>query len=379
MQIDVNLLKNQLTLEQVIEIVTKGLGSDGYEQGTKDSSIRFQTVCHNYDHEGSYKLYYYPESHSFHCYTECGDSFDIYELVRRHFQLQSFSEAVRYVTTFFQIPDFKRGFEAEPPELIGDWDIINQYDAITAAPPISAVTPILYENLLKYFGPYAAPTEWMAEGIKPEVMRKFGIRIDAGMQKVIIPHRDIKGNLIGIRGRSFNPMEVADGKKYMPAFIEGTMYNHPLGDHLYGLYENLSTIKELGKIAILESEKSVMQASSYYDKNFCVACCGSSVSQRQVDLILSLGVNEVILMFDRENDTDPNSELTKRYEDKIFKIAQKMTPYMNVYVVFDYEGILKYKNSPTDQGKETLEYLMSKKMLVPSSWENWNKKGKKQC
>ena len=118
--------------------------------------------------------------------------------------------------------------------------------------------------MLEYFYPLAAPMEWVREGITPEVMRYYNIRVDAALHKVIIPHVDPDGNLIGIRGRSYDPFEVADGKKYMPVFIEGDAYKHPLGKNLFGLYQNKATIERLGKVLICESEKAVMQAASFY-------------------------------------------------------------------------------------------------------------------
>ena len=42
------------------------------------------TVCHNLiDDTGSMKLYYYDNNKLCHCYTECGESFDIIELVQK--------------------------------------------------------------------------------------------------------------------------------------------------------------------------------------------------------------------------------------------------------------------------------------------------------
>ena len=118
---------------------------------------------------------------------------------------------------------------------------------------------------------------------------------------------------------------------------------------------------------LVESEKSVMQCYSYYGENcFVAATCGSSISPVQIDLLLRLGVEEVILAYDRENDTDPESELTKAYEQKLLKTVLPLTKYTNTYVVMDYEGLLPYKGSPSDNGRETLEKLMKKKIYIPS-------------
>ncbi|MCQ2148564.1 MAG: hypothetical protein MJZ16_13790, partial [Bacteroidales bacterium] len=77
-------LLNSLTKEDIVKIV-ESLGSNGHKTGSSGELI-FQTVCHN---SQSWKLYYYHEANGnypprvFHCFTKCGDSFSIVELVIR--------------------------------------------------------------------------------------------------------------------------------------------------------------------------------------------------------------------------------------------------------------------------------------------------------
>ena len=197
-------------------------------------------------------------------------------------------------------------------------------------------------------------------------------------QKIIIPHYDMDGNLVGIRGRSYNIDDLIDGRKYMPAYLEKQCFKHPLGSCLYGLHENLAAIKKHKKIMLVESEKSVMQCYGYYGENcFVAATCGSSISPVQIDLLLKLGVEEVILAYDRENDTNPESEQTREYEQKLLKVVLPLTKYMNVYIVMDYEGLLPPKGSPSDMGQETLEKLMKKKIYIPSPEVDFKKERKR--
>ena len=186
-------------------------------------------------------------------------------------------------------------------------NILNKFKDFNTPKKELQPLPIFQENILEYFGPLVVPSEWLKEGISADAMKHFGIRIDSAMRKIIIPHRDIDGHLCGIRGRSFDPDEVADGKKYMPVYIEQECFKHPLGQNLYGLYENQEVIKRLKKVAIFEGEKSVLLCASYYNRyvehideetgeitykyennNFSVATCGSSFSQQQLKLLLKL-------------------------------------------------------------------------------------------
>lgn len=82
-------LANSLTNEQIIKIM-EGLGADRYQE-TADSII-FPTICHNVDaSEASMKLYYYPRTHTFHCYTDCGETFNIYEMFKKRYELMGIS------------------------------------------------------------------------------------------------------------------------------------------------------------------------------------------------------------------------------------------------------------------------------------------------
>lgn len=311
------------------------------------------------DHEtgDSWKLYYYPETKLFFCYTSGGDGYDIFELVSR-FKKISFKESFDYVVHFFGIKE--RGFEGGAPEtLTDDWDIFQRVQDYSTQDITNAKIAPINENLLEYFYPLAAPLEWQKEGITPEVMRYYGIRIDSALWKIIIPHRDGNGKLIGIRGRSYNQIEIDAGKKYMPVYIQGDIYRHSLGQNLYGLFENKKTIKKIKKAFVVEAEKSVMQLASMYgiDNCWAVATCGSSFSKEQMLMLLDLGVEEVALGYDHEFEGGKGSPDTTEYEEKLLKIMTPLLPYVNVSIVMDYDHLTPLKASPTDCGKEIFEKL----------------------
>lgn len=354
-------IKDKLTTEDIIRLCCFLQGSDDYYYDSQGNLI-FNTVLDHKDGE-SWKLYYFPETKLFHCFTGSGDSYDIFELVSRFLDID-FKEALKYIIKFFKIKgSFK---DEETPQLTDDWDIFQQvedYEKISHED--NSIEPI-QSNLLEYFYPLAAPIEWQKDGITPEVMRYYNIRIDAALHKIIIPHQDINGNLIGIRGRSYDPIEVADGRKYMPVFIEGDIYKHPLGKNLFGLYQNKETIKRLKKVCVFEAEKSVMQIASMYgiDNCFAVATCGSNLSFSQIDMLLKLGVDELILAFDADHLGDRSDPDTIEYQEKLYKIVEGCIPYINVSIIFDYDHILPHKASPSDCGKEIFEKLYKSRIRI---------------
>ena len=356
--LDANQVKEQLTPEDIIRICTDLQGDDYYAYDNQGNLI-FNTCL---DHEGgdSFKLYYYPSTQKFYCWTS-SSSYDIYELVRRAKGLQDFSEAFIFVVKYFHIRDDG----TEKVEKTDDWAILNKAQRMNNANsldrrPIKPINP----SILEYYA-VATPCEWLKEGICGKAIAYYGIRIDTACHHIIIPHYSEEGDLIGIRRRTFDPFEIEHGK-YTPVLLEGTMYNHPLGDYLYGLYHNMAAIKKYKKVIVFEAEKSVLQLASYVGaaKNFSVATCGSSITKNQIKLLLSLGVDEIILAYDREFEGHRGSEDTVQYERKLAKVLQPLVAFVKVSVIMDYDHLTGYKDSPTDKGLEIFKKLLKQKIKV---------------
>ena len=69
-------IKNNLTIDQVYEFLT----DMGGEPQIHHDVIISRTICHNPPGHGSFKLYYYDNTKLFKCFTQCNDTFDIFEL-----------------------------------------------------------------------------------------------------------------------------------------------------------------------------------------------------------------------------------------------------------------------------------------------------------
>lgn len=364
--LDSNQVKNKLSQDDIIKLCCYLQGSDEMLWDSYHNPI-FNTVLDHKDGK-SLKLYYFHETKLFRVFTR-GESYDVFELVKRALDLETFKESFDYIVNFFHLKT--TGFDDDSSvELTSDWDIFQKVQDYSTEPSVApAIIKPIQENLLEYFYPLAAPVEWLQDGISALVMRYYGIRVDTALQKIIIPHRNIDGELIGIRGRSYDQKELDDGKKYMPVFIEGDMYNHPLGKNLFGLYDNKQVIKNIKKVFVAESEKSVMQLATMYGVDNCwaVATCGSSFSRDQMNLLLALGVEEIILGYDREFEGHKGDQDTMEYEQKLLKVVAPLLPYVNVSVIMDYDHLLpKAKMSPTDAGKEIFEQLYHSRVRLYS-------------
>jgi hypothetical protein len=324
---------------------------------------QYQTVCHG-GHK--HKLYYYHDSKSFHCYTDCSENMDIYEVVVRAKGI-SFPQAVQYVAA---ITGKTFGFSSilnNSTDIVDDWDIINRYKK---KDKINTRLPEYNEVVLDLF--LKLPHEnWIDDGISIKTMEEFEIGYYIREEKITIVHRDIDSRFVGLRGRAMKKEDIDNGRKYMPLTVGNTLYNHMTMMNLYGIHKTKYAVRKLKKIMFFEGEKSVLKCQDYYGElNFTCAVCSSNISNFHRDMALALGVEEVFIAFDkyRAKEKDESNELYQKrfydYQEKLIKYANKFSPYCRVYILWDNDNLLDHKDSPADKGREVLEVLMKNKIEI---------------
>lgn len=357
---DAKELKEKLTIENIISLM-EILGAD-FIKSSNDNEICFKTICHCGD---SHKLYFYKDSKSFHCYSNCGQM-DILNIVQQVLEL-SLTEAISYVCKTFNIhnKDYSMNVGFDDEVFSEDWDYFEKLFKEEKQIDKDRTFKILNEELLERFYRYYHPA-FYNDGISFKTLDKFGIRYDILNRRIIIPHWDEMNNLIAIRCRNLDVELVEEGKKYSPIIINGILLSAKTTKYLYGLNFNIENIKKSKKIIILESEKAVMQLDSILgsENNIGVALSSSSLSVLQVELIKSLGVEEVILALDKEYEKYGTIE-EKKYAMKIRKsIIDKLIPFFEVSVIWDKEDLIGLKDSPTDKGKNVFLELYKRRIRI---------------
>lgn len=357
-------LKESLTIDQIFEL-TAELGGEPL----MDKSGTFftaKTICHNHIGEGSHKLYYYDNTHLFRCYTDCGTSFDIYELVTKVRKLAGdewpLPKAIAYVANYFGVAALEENFDSVQ-EKLEDWEILNNYKKYSSISESKQIVElkIFEDNFLNNL-PHPRILPWENEGITKEVMSHRGICYDPHNQGIVIPHYDIDGKLVGIRERTLIKEDEVYGK-YRPAILNKKMYNHPLGFNLYNLNNSKNTIDTLKKAIIFESEKSCLKYASYFgeDNDISVAVCGSSLIMYQVKLLLSCGAEEIIIAFDREGQNDNKAQYVKKF----YNMQLKYGSLIKLSFIYDKQGErLGYKDSPIDRGPEIFIELFKERITL---------------
>ncbi len=364
---DKDKLKEELDIANIYDLLTEFGGEPEY---INEEVIVSQTICHNMPGEGSRKLYYYDNTQLFRCYTSCDDAFDLYQLIIKVFKIQKHKDFELYDAMDFVAGYF--GLEGSKPtkqedDKLKDWDILQRYEGLSEKinKPFSSRFQLKEYNpiiLTRFSYPIISP--WEKEGISRVVCKKNIIGYYAGGEQITIPHFDIDGRLVGIRGRSLAEDDAEKYGKYRPLIINRLVYSHPLSMNLYNLNNSKDNIARVRAAIVFESEKSTLLYQTHYgySDDISVACCGSSLSSSQVELLRDLGVQEIIIGFDRQFQEINDGEF-KRLTNKLLTISQKYGQYLKISCIFDKDMITSYKASPIDEGKEKFEYLLKNRVI----------------
>ena len=360
-------IRSNLSLDNIFDLLQEWGGDPEYT----DFGILSTTICHNVPGEGSKKLYYYENSGLFRCYTGCDASFDIFELTIKVFEIQhnrkmDLNDAVRYIAA-------KHGYggrlEDSPEENeMQDWAILSNYDRIQNVElgEKKVITLKEYDDIiLTRFNYDLKIGPWLREGISQEAIEQARIGFYPGGDQITIPHFDADGRFVGLRGRTLSAHEGELYGKYRPLRVNKLMYNHPLGMNLYNLNNSKNAIRIIKKAIVFEGEKSCLLYKSYFgiDNDISVACCGSSLSAYQIQLLIENGAEEIIVAFDRQFQEIGDKEF-KHLKANLLKLYNKYKNFVKITFIFDKNMITGYKDSPIDCGPDIFLQLFKERIVL---------------
>lgn len=180
------------------------------------------------------------------------------------------------------------------------------------------------------------------DGIEYDIQTEFNIMFDSITNRIVVPWKNLNGFIVGIMGRYNESAEYCE-KYNISKWLPLPNLNFPKSQLVYGLYQNYKYILQSGRIYVGESEKFVLQSASFGVRN--TGAIGShDISPKQRELLLSLGV-DIITCMDNDIPDEFNAEQCKRLKSHSNLIGGKVGFSM-------LDGILKNKESPTDNGIE---------------------------
>ena len=318
-----------------------------------ESYLVMPTACHNSNlDEASWKLYYYKNTHIFYCYTNC-QGMSIFQFLKNYYETREidYNWYDDILKVILNCSNYENNFG----------NFVKKYKSTKDKYEKKEILKLqTYSNNILDCFTKIYPSEWLEEGITKKAMDKFNILYSISQNKIIIPHYNKDGELVGIRGRALNEWEVENVGKYMPIQIEGKWYSHSLSLNLYGLNITKNNIKEKGYCIIFEGEKSVLLSEGFRTPNCSVAVCGSQLNKYALKILLKeCHPKEIILAFDKEEKRGESV-----YFNKLLKICKKYNQYCNFSFIYDRKNLLELKDSPVDKGEETFNELLKRRYRV---------------
>ena len=328
------------------------------------------TICHNAPGNGSKKLYYYENTGLFKCFTGCDAYFDVFELFIKVASIQhqkelDLNDSVRWIAQRFGLSgDYQ---DSTDLSTLDDWKYFANYERIQDI-ELKDNNVVLKEydtKILNRFNYQVKLTPWLNEGITQAALDRGKIGFYPGGDQITIPHYDKDGRFVGLRGRCLCAEEGELYGKYRPLKINKELYNHPLGMNLYNLNNSKDNIKLMKKAIVFEGEKSDLLYASYFglENDISVACCGSSISPYQIQLLLDCGAEEIIIAFDRQFEEVGDDEF-KRLKTNLIKLRNKYKRDAIISFIFDKNKLTGYKSSPIDCGPQIFLQLFKERIVL---------------
>ena len=329
--IDFTRIRMNMSIDDVILLMSS---IDVDYNFASDTEVHFRSICHN---SNSYKLYYYDSSKKFYCFR-CGESFDIFEIFKKVLHI-SLSDAVKKFCEQLNI-NVKNVDECS--SLCDNWAELRRFLPNAEPEPDKLLT---YDKSILSLFDHLYPQEWLDYGISTDILDKFDIGWYARQACISIPVV-FNGQLVGVRGRYTREQDVTKGKYRPICTLDGTVLKFPSSACLYGYDQNKVAIEKSRQVVLFESEKSVLKSPQYGIDN-ALAVFGSNISKQHIQLLLELGVNDVVLCMDSDYKQVGDDEF-KFFVVKMKKLAAKLRSYFNVAIVYNNQGYDMYKCNMMD-------------------------------
>ena len=349
--IDIASLKSQLTDDRIIELMD-AMGAPLMKADS--NNLIFPSICHHGADCQSHKprLYYYIESQSWFCFV-CHFSGDTISLVQ-HVKHLDFNQAISYICSILHL----QVGQIEQNEQIDNWAELRRFLPNAEPEPDKLLT---YDKSILSLFDNLYPQEWLDYGISVDILDKFGIGWYARQACISIPVI-FNGQLVGVRGRYTREQDVAKGKYRPICTLDGTVLKFPSSACLYGYDQNKAAIENSRQVVLFESEKSVLKAPSFGIDN-ALAVFGSNISKQHIQILLEIGVNDVVLAFDSDYKQAGDDEF-KFFVVKMKKLAAKLKPFFNCSIVYNNQGYDMYKCNMMDIPYEQAMKLWESRVRV---------------
>jgi len=261
---------------------------------------------------------------------------DIFTLIE-YYKGINFFKSLKWICDLLEVDFYKDSNEELPKELLITKQLMNMKTGSKREDDDDTPIKPLPEEIIKYY-PVIGNTMFFKDGIDYQTQYEFGLSYDNESNRILIPIHSEIGDLVSYKGRLFkNHIEEWEQKYFY-------LYPCPRNRILFGYHKTHSYIKKENWVWIGEAEKFVLQLWSYGYYN-SIATGGTKIGQTQIDKISRLGV-PICFCFDKDIKKETVEKISERFADGI-----------DVYAIFDEDGLLRDKESPSDN-RSSWEYLV---------------------
>ena len=284
-----------------------------------------------------------PEVNKWYCHS-CHRGGTIYGWIQT-FENKTFQESVERVSELTGT-EYEEYIESETVSIYKE---INKCNRVK---PDEKIERKILDFNVDYLSKYKdeIPNEWVKEGILPDVMKIYNIKVDNNSRRIVYPVLDQQGNFVSVKGRT----RLANFKDLgIPKYINF----YPVGvvDYMQGWQVAEKEIKNKNTVIIFEGIKSCMKSYGWGIRN-TVASETSELSEGQIKFLIKNGLSEVIIAWDNDKSFQ---EIINN--DKI----QMLKWFTKVSVIHDKKGLLcQDKMAPVDAGEEIYKKLLRERVII---------------
>lgn len=319
------------------------------------------------------------------CWSECGDTVYWWNYVARALNLTSY-EAKQWII------DWLNGKKVDE-KILENLDFYREaYEEKPFNPVPLEMVPGIGEEVERDLYSHFEDSEeilkdclWHTQDhIDTEILKLYQVAIYPDHDTIILPHHNINGEIVGLYERSFNMLRSEAKKrypdmpykmlveypraKYVPLVKEWqyklkpdekgkTSWSFPNARNLYGLHLAKDEIARTGTAIIFEGAKSVMLARQY-GYGMAVASHTFGANENHIAMLLAAGATKIYFAFDKQyKDDELQEKEINLYNKKTIALADRIKDYCDVYRIRDWDGDLKYKDSPIDEGEKVFDKL----------------------
>ena len=159
--------------------------------------------------------------------------------------------------------------------------------------------------------------------------------------------------------------QVAMGKYRPIQLLDGTIYKFPTNNVFYGINFNKPQIEQTGTVILVEGEKSVLKADTFWgEKSNVLALYGSQIGSLRRNQLIKMGVSKVILALDSDYH-EVGDEDYQAFEKKMLNLAKIFKGYCEVEIIYNNIGLDNaYKCSPFDFDIDTFNQLYEAREII---------------